>query len=650
MKKIFFAIMSVAAVLNLASCEKLLTVSPIDEVSADTFLSTEQELKLFAMGLIEAYQPTADDIANGSDIASDLTAKRDASKFWYPGDIYKPNDRGAWSYTNVRRANVLINNMVRAKGNVSDEIYNHYQGVGRFWRAYFIWGKVQAYGDVPWQETLVDPKDSVSLYAPRDDREFVVHKCIEDLQYAVDNCLGDDNYKNVINKWIAAAALSRMALYEGTYRKYFDVNTSTYKPWTNKYETADQLLQIAVDASKVLMESGKFSLNPSYHDNFVTENLLGNPEMIWVAEYSTGDDATRTHSLTSDFRGSTVGGPSPTKEYVNHFLKIDGTPITDDKIPLYEEMAADNGRDPRLNNNVNHIGLTYKALSGETYAKWMPCQLTYSGYNLTKWNIEEEVQFQVAKCGNSIPIFRYAEVLLNYAEAKAELGQMNDAVWAESVGLIRKRAGLTYTGRPKAVDKMLYDYYATPYDFEEQGLQGNRANDLKAHLTADLLEIRRERVTELGYEGLRGDDLHRWHCLSLITEKNTNGRGNRGIWVTKEDAKNGFLFNPVFTPNAQGTGGYNYDAATDTYTVAADGKGGFDLIHGKVTFGSKASETSFGIANSGADQSFSLSEGDHGYLIFHYALEFALKKYLYPVNSNSVLLLNPNITQNWGWD
>ncbi len=650
MKKIFYSIISVAAALSLVSCEKFLTVSPLDKVSADTFFTSEQELKLFANGLIEAYQPTADDIANGSDIASDLTAKRDAAKFWYPGDIYKPSDRGAWSYNNVRRANVLINNMVRAKGKVSDEIYNHYQGVGRFWRAYFIFGKVQAYGDVPWQETLVDPKDSAMLYAPRDDREYVVHKCIEDLQFAVDNCLGDDTYKNVINKWVAAAYLSRIALYEGTYRKYFDVNTSTYKPWTNKYETADQLLQIAVDASKVIMSSGKFQLNASYHDNFVTENLLGNPEMIWVAEYSTGEDATRTHSLTSDFRGSTVGGPSPTKEYVNHFLKIDGTPITNDQFPLYEEMAANNGRDPRLNNNVNHVGLTYKSLSGATYAKWMPCQLTYSGYNLTKWNIEEEQQFQVAKCGNSIPIMRYAEVLLNYAEAKAELGQMDDAVWAESVGLIRQRAGLTYTGRPVDADPMLYNYYATAYDFEEQGLQGNRANELKSHLTADLLEIRRERVTELGYEGFRGDDLHRWHCLSLITEKNTNGRGNRGIWVTKEDYKNGFLFNPVFAANTEGKGAYNYDKDTDTYTKAKDGKGGFDLVHGLVTFGSKASETSFGIANSGADQSFSLSEGDHGYLIFHYALEFAQKKYLYPINSSSVLLLNPNIVQNWGWE
>ena len=144
MKKIFYSIISVAAALSLVSCEKFLTVSPLDEVSADTFFTSEQELRLFANGLIETYQPDADDIANGSDIASDLTAKRDASKFWYPGDIFKSSDQGAWSYNNVRRANVLINNMVRAKGKVSDEIYNHYQGVGRFWRAYFIFGKVKA--------------------------------------------------------------------------------------------------------------------------------------------------------------------------------------------------------------------------------------------------------------------------------------------------------------------------------------------------------------------------------------------------------------------------------------------------------------------------------------------------------------------------
>ena len=133
-----------------------------------------------------------------------------------------------------------------------------------------------------------------------------------------------------------------------------------------------------------------------------------------------------------------------------------------------------------------------------------------------------------------------------------------------------------------------------------------------------------------------------------MIQKNTNGLGNRGIWVSKEDFKNGFLFNPVFAVNPDGKGGYNFDPATGTYSKA-NGNGGYDLIHGLVTFGSKASETSFGIANSGADQSFSLSEGDHGYLIFHYALEFAQKKYLYPINSSSVLLLNPNITQNWGW-
>ena len=650
MKKIFNIILCAAAVTALASsCDDFLTVKPIDEVAADTFFQSEQELVLYANGMIQTFQPDADDIANG-DLGTDLIAKRDAAKFWYPGDIYKASDRSAWSFTNVRRANVMINGVNNnAKGKVDEAICKHYEGVGRYWRAWFHFAKVKVYGDIPWQDFLVDPTDSSKLYAPRDDREFVVHKCIEDLQYAMNNCSDDiASYKNVINKYVAAAELARTALYEGSYRMYHVQNYSTCQPWNNQYETAEDLLKICCDACEVIMNSGKYSLSSSYHDNFVTEDLLSNPEMIWVSEYSTGENA-RTNSLTSDYRGSTVGGPSPTKEYVDHFLNIDGTPIATDQISLYEEMAANNGRDPRLNNNVNHVGLTYKALSGETYLKWMPCQLTYSGYNLTKWNIEEEQQFQVGKQGNSIPIYRYAEVLLNYAEAKCLLGQMTDGIWDQTVGAIRKRAGMTGTSRPTQVDSWLYNYYAAPYDFEETG-QDNRSNDLKGMLTADNLEIRRERVTELGHEGFRSDDLYRWHCLSLITEKNTNGKGNRGIWVSKEDYQNGFLFNPVFAAAEAGKGDYAKNESTGEYEYVGSGRGDYTLVHGLVTFGSKAAETSFGIANSGADQSFSLSEGDHGYLLFHYALEFAFKKYLYPINSTSVLTLNTNIKQNKLWE
>lgn len=652
MKKILYTVLGCALILSITSCDDFFSVKPIDKVAADTFLSNEQEIKLFANGLIQTYRPTANDIAQG-DNGTDLIAKRDPSKFWFPNDIYNSSDRGAWSYTNVRRANVLIHGMEKAKGNMSEEIYNHYQGVGRFWRAYFHFDKVRVYGDLPWQEDVLDPADTTKLYASRDDREFVVNKCIEDLKFAVENCLGD-GYTGQINKYVAAAYLSRIALYEGTLRKYHDVNRSTMTPWTNEYGDYKELLKTCIWASEVIMNSGKFSLNSNYAANFTTENLLSNKEMIWVSEYSTDESNTVTHSLTSDFRGTNTIAPSPTKNYVNQFLKLDGTPMTTDKISLTEELAANNGRDPRLNATVNHIGHTYKANNGTTPLKYMLCNLTPTGYNLIKYNIEEENQFSVAKCGNSIPIFRYAEVLLNYAEAKAELGELTDADWDKSIGLIRKRAGLTGLSRPTAVDPVLYKYYADAYDYEEGDIQGNRAAELKSYLTADIIEIRRERVCEMGYEGRRYDDLVRWHCLSIVPMRGTNGEGAMGIWVSKEDAANGFLFNPTFL---SGDGGgkywmYKLDEATGNYIRVTDkAEATHYAYHGVVTFDSdkQSDEYNFQITANGGEQSLSLSEGDHGYIIFHYPLEWNSKKYLYPI-SNNVTTNNPNIDQNYGWE
>ncbi len=653
MKKILFTVLGLALALGITSCDKFLTVKPIDKVSADTFLSNEQELKLFEQGLLNAYRPDGDDIATG-DNGTDLISKRDPSKYWFPNDIFQPADQSAWGYTNVRRANVLLYGMEKAKGNVSTEIYNHYQGVARLWRAYFHYGKVTTYGDIPWQDQLVDPKDSTLLYAPRDSREYVVHKCIEDLQFAIENCLGDDTYKGHITKWIAAAYLSRIALIEGTTRIYHDMNRSTMTPWTNEYETAQDLLRISIEASEVLMNSGKFSLNSSYAQNFITENLLSNPEMIWVAEYSTNEANTVTHSLTSDFRGTNTIAPSPTKVCVNQYLNIDGTAPATDQISLYDELKLDNGRDPRLNATINHVGHTYKANNGTTPLKYMPCSLTPTGYNLIKYNIEEENQFNVAKCGNSIPIMRYAEVLLNYAEAKAELGELTDEDWNKTVGAIRARAGFTNTSRPTAVEPRLQKYYADAYDYELGDIQGSRAPELKARLTADIVEIRRERVCELAYEGRRYSDLQRWHCLSIIPMRGTNGEGTLGIWVSKDDYKNGFLFNPTFLPSTddkdkQYSWDYTYDAATNTYSKVATGTGDYFAYHGIVTFtGSKSSEYNFVIKENGGQQSLSLSEGDHGYMIFHYPLEWDAKKYLHPIGQD-VLVKNEFITQNYGW-
>ena len=177
MKKRILNLFAVAAVaLSAVSCEQFLTVEPIDKMSADTYFKNELELELFANGMINSYLPTADGLGY-SDSWSDLFCSKTSSDFYRPG-IWNADKQGSWgvsNWRNIRRANIMLEGMARSKGNVSDETFNHYQGVARLWRAYFYYAKVQTFGNVPWIDHALDVEDEI-LYAPCDDREYVMHQ------------------------------------------------------------------------------------------------------------------------------------------------------------------------------------------------------------------------------------------------------------------------------------------------------------------------------------------------------------------------------------------------------------------------------------------------------------------------------------------
>jgi hypothetical protein len=259
MKKRILNLFAVAAIaLTGVSCEKFLTVEPLDKMSADTYFQNELELELYANGMINSYLPTADGLGY-SDSYTDLFCSKTSSDLYRPG-IWNADKQTGWevgSWRNIRRANIMLTNMVRAKGNVSDEIYNHYQGVARLWRAYFYVAKVKNFGNVPWIDHPLDVEDE-ALYAARDDREYVMSKVLEDLNFACENLSGDVKFDGVVNKWVALAFKSRVCLYEGTFRKYHSVNPSTNVAWNNQYGTANDYLNECVAASTELMNSGKF--------------------------------------------------------------------------------------------------------------------------------------------------------------------------------------------------------------------------------------------------------------------------------------------------------------------------------------------------------------------------------------------------------
>ena len=596
MKKRILNLFAVAAVaLSAVSCEQFLTVEPIDKMSADTYFKNELELELFANGMINSYLPTADGLGY-SDSWSDLFCSKTSSDFYRPG-IWNADKQGSWgvsNWRNIRRANIMLEGMARSKGNVSDETFNHYQGVARLWRAYFYFAKVQTFGNVPWIDHALDVEDEI-LYAPCDDREYVMSKVLEDLNFACKNLSGDTKYNGVVNKWVALAFKARVCLYEGTFRKYHSVNPSTNVAWNNNYEKSADLLQECVNAADELMKSGNFSLHSDYYGLFHHTNIASSPEAIWWSDYDSGE-LNRMHELTWVVNSSTYDQQvSPTKLMMNHYLNLDGTPITNEgKVAIEQEFE---GRDLRLKACVHHPGYMYTKVNGETLLKNTNTTYTYNFYQNVKFSIENEENYSKGKNDNDYPILRYGEVLLNYAEAKAELnnGELSQEDWNKTIGLLRARAGVANIYPDASWDcGWIKAYY------------GNLSNVLT--------EIRRERTVELLGEGMREADLYRWKLGHLIVDRQTNNQGWMGVWVPKELV-----------------GGMPFNGATYTFTNTKPEAG-----------------LGYNVSGSTADQNHSFSEGDHGFLIYNYKLEWKDRNYVRPI-PQTVLNVNKNIQQNYGW-
>lgn len=598
-------IIIIFAALIACSCSEWLERTPANKFAAETFFASESDLELYANGLINSALPGASDMALGSDRYTDFCGTRQSYDFFW-GTFTAAQatnwNSSTWSFN--RRVAYMIENMPRCKNNVSSEIYNHYEGVARFWRTWITLKRMKVFGDIYFIDKVIQPSDSLILYGPRQDREYIWHRMKEDLEFACENCLTSGQGINsagrvYVNKYVALAFASHAFLFEGTYRKYHSVNPSTGKPWNGEYESANELLSLAEKYAKELIDTKAFSLNSDYRSLFVSATLPTD-EVIWGCTYSS--ELSTNHGVTYKYCSTTSSlSYSPTKEYVRMFLKTDGKPA-EEAVSVTKEFI---GRDKRLAATVLSPGQTWKRLNGSNEELPPNWTWTCAGYEWIKWvQLEEEPMSADNKSYNSIPIIRYAEVLLNYAEAAAELGHMNKTIWDQTIGALRERAGVAsiYPGSAGYVaDTWLRNYYTL---------------DVKhpSTLTDIQLEIRRERATELTLEGQsRYDDLMRW-CLGDLIERRYNHQGWRGIYITPEEAASGFTW------------------AGKTYTVSS----------------AKASnETNYKISGT-ANSNWSLSNGTYGYLIYNYKLVWDDMMYTHPIPL-SALNVNPNLGQNEGW-
>ena len=575
----------------LAGCKKL-DQEPQSTASKSAVFGSESGLRLYS----NSFYTILPGSSTSQDAMSDYLAVKSVSTFIQEG-VFAPNLSSGWSWGDLRNINYFIANNTGPA--VSAEIRNNYSGIARFFRAYFYFEKVKRFGDVPWIGKPLDVEDP-ALYNPRDPRALVMDSVLADIDFAIANIKAiSDPSRSTISKDVALALKSRIALFEGTFRKYHTQ--------LDLQPTAAAWLEQSAAAAKEIMDKKTYSLNMAGGPDNSYRQVFTSPKPV-AGEVMLASIADQTLNVLNDanwwWTSGTYGAKASfTRTFINTYLNIDGTPYTNN--PAYPTMLFKDevkGRDLRLKQTIRSGD--YKRINAGVQVAAPPVfSYTFTGYQPIKWTLDDMYFDAGALNTNSVPMIRYAEVLLNYAEAKAELGTLTDADWASTVGVLRARAGITggLSSKPMVADPYLI------------------ANYFPGISDPTILEVRRERGIELSLEGLRFSDVLRWKRGPLMQME----------W-------NGFYVPALNTPMD-----LNEDGVLDVAFYQ----------------GSKPSPAAPGVTYvdvsaqvGGKTNSQRLKNGTSGELIWmsEISRRWDDKLYYYPI-PQADLLKNPKLGQNPGW-
>lgn len=578
MKKLIISLISGAAVLGLCGCEDQLDRYPKDKLTPDKFFRNEQECQLYTNDFYTIFPTTvygesADVIAKNV-LTSEVLGNRTV-----------PATASTWKWEKLRDINFFLEYSSNCKDR---DVRLQYEGLARFFRAYFYFEKVKYYGDVPWVDRPLASNEE-ELYKGRDSRDLVMSKVIEDLDFAIEHLSATKEIYRV-TEWTALALKSRVCLFEGTFRKYHGLND------------ADYYLAECVSAAGTFIEKSGYSIyrsgNTPYLSLFASINAIGS-EVILARAFNTAIGL--KHDVNGYLTGTTMGRPGMLKNIANMYLMKDGTPFTSQ--PGWETMQLPDeskNRDGRFAQTVRTPG--YKRIDDDKESA-PNLAATMTGYQLVKFLLPAKYDAYQASTSD-MPLFRTAEVYLNYAEAKAELGTLTQEDLDKTIKPLRERAG---------VADLSLEYANANPDPYLASAQTGYANVSGANKGV-ILEIRRERTVELLMENFRYWDIMRW----------------------KEGKRFEKPFEGLYFP---GVGSYdlNSDGTDDIY----------------IWSGTKPDTNVPVVYELGVD--VKLSEGDHGYIRIHDDPNLVRtwneeRDYLYPIPTDDRVLTQGAISQNPGWE
>ena len=524
MKRKYLLYSLIAGAFTLTGCNDAFLERAPQTLNDETFWTTPNDLKTYATAF---YGILPMGVANIDDQNSDDMVPRNVNQFIW--DQYSvPAEDGEWSksdWQNIRNINYFMTHYGTVEGDEAE--INRYVGEMRFFRALEYFSKIKTFGDVPWLEEDLNVDDTDILYGPKMPRNQVAQKIIEDLDFAIQwlpdgrvTSTGDD--ANRITKDVARHIKARVCLNEGTYYKY---HTEL------GYEYTDLLNQAASEAD-TLMNSGRYDIYNTgdaahdYYNMFVMEDKSNLSEAILYIDYV---NPLRRHNMGHGAYEALAGF---SKDFVDGYLYADGLPKALTSYPTADETMAEElaNRDPRASQtirndkffegNESYTVIVTKDTLGADDA--YITQFIPTGYQTIKG-----YDPATAHRGNTLEVhdgiaYRYAETLLIYAEAKAELGSITQDDLDRSINQLRDRVGMPHlTTSVNFTDPNWPDYGYT--------------------LSPLLQEIRRERRVELAGEGFRFADICRWKAGQILN--NVMTYVGKKISVKASQAKDGLRAN-----------------------------------------------------------------------------------------------------------
>ena len=595
MKKNIILYSFIALLSGTAGCSDMLDQYPLDAISPETYYNNADELRSATNQFYGMFPGAASGYTESADVVCTFNLPAEVQ-----GIRTVPTSGGGWNWEYLRAVNFYLSHSVRCDDVDARE---HFDGIARFFRAYFYFEKVKRFGEVPWFDRELSSTDP-ELFRPRDSRDFIMDKILDDLTYAINNISDKKDLYNVTH-WTALALKSRICLFEGTYRKYHGI------PGYEKF------LDECATASKLFIDNAPYAIYKTgaqpYRDLFSSMNAI-EEEVILARDYDRAQNV--MHEANANTLSPTYGRPGMNKKIVNSYLMTNGDRFTDqpgyETMQYYDEMQT---RAPRLTQTV--VGPGYMRINSDAVSS-PNFGASTTGYQITKWVTDASGDGYLGSSNDYI-LFRAAEVYLNYAEAKAELGTLTQEDLKISIKKIRDRVGMPNIDMDAANANP--DPYLCALESGYQNVTGPNKGVI--------LEIRRERTIELLLEGFRYYDIIRWKEGKVF-----------------EQPYKGMYF-PGLT---QGSGDNRYDVFDMNDGTVGD-KEKVDIC---IYTGKKPSVKNIRKFYKLGDE-FVLTNGDKGNIICH-DIEKEPRQwredrdYLYPIPTQERLLSNGTLSQNPNWD